>query len=80
MFVYKDITELSCIFFSIMSIFKDIIEKMPNKLFLMFCNCLSKLCYQMFDLFFVFSALFLRTKSRGKVFLLSCSQKVENSS
>ena len=27
--------------------------------------CFSKLCYQMFDLFFIFSALFLRTESRG---------------
>ena len=27
-----------------------------------------KLCYQMFDLCVIFSALFLRTESRGKVF------------
>ena len=27
--------------------------------------CFSKLCYQMFDLFFIFSALFLRTESWG---------------
>ena len=31
----------------------------------LFC---CKPCYQMFDLFFIFSALFLRTESRGKAF------------
>ena len=43
------------------------IEKLPNKFFVMFCNiaCFSKLCYQMFDLFFIFSA---QQKFGGKVF------------
>ena len=40
--------------------------------------CFSKLCHWMFDLFSIFSALFLRTESQGKVFLMSCSQNGVN--
>ena len=42
--------------------------------------CFSKLCCQMFDLFFIFSALFLRIESREYGFLMSCSQNVQDSS
>ena len=42
------------------------IDKLPNKLFVMFCIvCFSKLVCEMLELFFIFYALFLRTKSRG---------------
>ena len=41
-------------------------EKLPTSY--LSCSvtvCFSKLCYQMCDLFFIFSALFLRTECRG---------------
>ena len=39
-----------------------------------------KLCYQVFDLFFIFSALFLETESRGLGYLMTCSQNTKDSS
>ena len=43
------------------------IEKLPNQLLVMFCNCLFsvKLCYQMFALFFIYFCFVSENRKSG---------------